>query len=268
MIRLNLLPPEEQGRARGTSNWTTAQGHGPRDSTAPVVWIAVVPAFALAVGVFGHFYHSDIMEPEKQRDEAQGELETLQGEVAELETQYDYLREASVQLERQNRVIDILMPPNRILWSEKFNQISQCAPDNVYLTNIQVDEEVREVPTPESQARHDAWVALPKEERVGPEPELVLVPSIIQTVSIEGATFAQQRETRIQLVLDFWHGLVNHETTGRNGDTRRFMDHFEGVPFIDFNETQDVAGVEVNAFRLVLRTVDLATLGQRIPETT
>ena len=83
MIRLNLLPPEDQGRARGPSKWTTAQGDGPRDSTAPVVWIAVVPAFALAVGVFGHFYHGDIMEPENRRDEAQSVLETLQGEVAD-----------------------------------------------------------------------------------------------------------------------------------------------------------------------------------------
>jgi hypothetical protein len=125
-----------------------------------------------------------------------------------------------------------------------------------------VDEEVREIPTPETVAARDAWLALPEKERKGAAPELEMVPSIIQTLNIEGISFAEQRERRIQLVLDFWQNLVSHQSTTERGGDRAFMNHFNGLPFIDYNETQDVAGVEINAFKLVLRTVDLASLGQ------
>lgn len=261
MIRLNLLPEEAQGRRTMVARWTSGTGEGPRQTTAPLVWLIVLPSLLLAVGVTGGIYYQDVLAPQREREAAKKNLDALSAEVADLQSRYAHLREASERYQRQVQVIDILMPPNRILWSEKFNQISQCVPDNVYLTRLQVTETVREVETAESAQAHTAWEQTPQNRR-GPEPARVMVPSIVQTLNIEGISYAQQRERRIQLVLDFWNNLVNHAGVGRHGETRRFMDQFAGAPRIEYNESRDVAGVEVNAFRMVIQTVDLAQMGQ------
>lgn len=263
MIRLNLLPADSQGkRAPSAQAWMSGSGKGPRQGTAPVVWFLVIPAFLIAGGLFAGVYYYDVYQPQQQLTAQRSELRTLSEDVGRLQSQFSGLREAAIEFERQSEVIDILMPPNRILWSEKFNQISECVPDNVYLSHIRVDEEVQEVPTPDSVAERDAWLATPENRRQGTEPALVMVPRIIQTLSIEGISYADVRDRRIQLVIDFYQNLIAHQSVGRQGETRHFMDHFDGLPTIDYNEIQDVAGVEVNAFRLVLRTKDLATLGQ------
>jgi Tfp pilus assembly protein PilN len=265
MIRLNLLPDEAQGRRAGAQRWMSGRSsEGARSTTAPVVWLTVIPAFLIAGGAFGYIYFNDVHLPQQERRSVEAKLNALRAEVSQMESQYSYLREAAERFERQAKVIDILMPPNRILWSEKFNQISQCVPDNVYITHVQVNEQVREIETPESANAHSAWMATPQNRR-GPEPERIMVPSIIQTLAIEGISYARQRERRIQLVLDFWSNLVNHASVGRHGEPRRFMEQFAGPPRIEYNESQDVAGVEVNAFRLVMQTVDLANMPAASP---
>lgn len=257
MIRLNLLPPDSKGR-RAQRGWSGG-GSASASSGSGKVWLAIIPAFLVAIAVFAYVYYTDVYQPQQVRDAKRTELNDLRATVADLESQFSGLREAAARFEQQSNVIDILMPANRILWSEKFNQISQCLPENVFLTHLVVDETVREIPTPESLAAHDAWLATPADQR-GDEPQLVMVPSIIQSLSIEGITYSEERERRIQLVLDFRQNLMTHRGTNAVGDPRSFMQHFAGIPYIEYNETRDIAGVEINAFRMVIDTVDLANL--------
>ncbi|NUP88847.1 MAG: hypothetical protein HUU25_03380 [Candidatus Sumerlaeia bacterium] len=259
MIRLNLLPQDEKGRRSGARH-AESRSSAPRTGSSPMVYLAVVPALLLAAGAAGYIYHSDVYSVQRERDEMQRSLASLRQEVQQLETQYANLREASRIYEQQVRVLDMLMPRNRILWSEKFEQMSTCIPDNVYLTRIGVDERVTEIRTPESLAEQAAWEAAPRDER-GPAPAPVTVPSIIQTLTIEGIAFAEQTDQRIRLVLDFKDALIAHASVNEQGQPRRFMEQFADVPRIEYNRIRDVAGVNVNEFRMVIPTVDLATLG-------
>jgi Tfp pilus assembly protein PilN len=264
MIRLNLMPAEDRRRGGGASARrpsTAGPGTPARSAgTSPLVMLLLFPIVAGALAFAGYTFYQEKYLPQKTKEERQAALETLRAEVAQLEQQYAGLRETYDLYRRQARVINILMPENRLLWAEKLNQISACIPDNVYVTRIGVDEEVDQIEAPESIEARAAWEALPEGER-GPEPTPLMIPSIVQTLSIEGITFADEDDRRIRLVLDFRDNLTSHQAEGLNGEIRRFMDHFAGVPHISYNRIRDLAGVTVNEFQLVLESVDLATLG-------
>jgi len=264
MIRLNLMPEDDRRRGGGApSRRSISAGPGVPShgsGTSPLVILLLFPIIAGALAFAGYTFYQEKYLPQKTKEARQESLETLRAEVAQLEQQYAGLRETYELYRRQARVINILMPENRLLWAEKLNQISACIPDNVYITHVNVDEDVDQIEAPESIEARAAWEAQPEGER-GPEPVPLMIPSIIQTLSIEGITFADEDDRRIRLVLDFRDNLTNHQTEGPNGEVRRFMDHFAGVPHIAYNRIRDLAGVTVNEFQLVLETVDLATLG-------
>ena len=70
------------------------------------------------------------------------------------------------------------------------------------------------------------------------------------------------------MVLRFRDNLFNHVGWGETGQVRRFMDHFAEAPRIEYNRIRDVAGVWINEFRMVLPTVDLASMGGGTPHST
>jgi Tfp pilus assembly protein PilN len=275
MIRLNLLPQDEKSRRRRSSRPSSSEpyhggggGGGTGDGTSPLVYLLVIPAFLIAIGAFAYIYYMDVYQPEQERDALQVTLDDLRAEVSDLEGQYANLREALYQYEQQARVVDILMPTNRILWSEKLYQISQCVPDNVYITHIEVNETVNEIETVESIEARLAWEVEPEETRSPTPPEPILVPSIIQTLNIDGIAYSDEVDERIGMVLHFRDNLFNHVGWGETGQVRRFMDHFAEAPRIEYNRIRDVAGVLVNEFRMVLPTVDLASMGGGTPHST
>ena len=134
--------------------------------------------------------------------------------------------------------------------------LADLVPKGVYLTNINVSEQVSEVETNESIKRRQTWI---QEGKKGPPPPVIKKPIITQTLSVAGITWADEQEQRLQLIIRLHDAMKSYSKRELDGKIHRFMDNFEDLIRIDPTYVDTVAGRTVNRFKLILKTKPFTT---------
>jgi hypothetical protein len=230
MIRINLLP-EKDARRRGNR---AAEAARPANQTSPVVVLIIL---ALMAGC-GCFYYLAIRRPLQAKTR---ELHTRDTNVKGLDTEIRKIRDevtALKQLETAHQaMLDILYaldPEDRLLWSQKLNQISDLVPDNVFVTHLTVTETITKKETPGSikrrtEAEQRIKAAKKKgqssaDQKLEPPPAPVFYPEIVQKLTIEGIAASESEPERINLMNEFYDNLMK----GQNPKTKITADFMKG----------------------------------------
>ena len=169
-------------------------------------------------------------------------------------------------------VLSVLDPPDRLLWSEKLNLISDLRPPNVYIRLIKLTEEEDKIETVASKKARSNWEKN-KEKGIKPKkpkPAKVYRPLITQTLKLYGYSYAPQsgsanpEEQAIQSFLDFQEALATHiaNDAGSNSVTatkRSFMHGLDPVKEIEIGEwkKQKVGDRVVISFEFSMKTKPL-----------
>lgn len=245
MIKINLLPPEMAKGKKEKVKMPKAPSSG-----TPVVVLILIILFA-ASGGFAYWVISQKMESDRKVKSAQRDRDNLEEQVQEQREEFKELVDLRFLLENKIAVLKALSPEDRLLWSEKLNMLADLIPKGVYLTDIRVTEDIKQVETEASKERRRKWNEGGSQ---GEEPPMVKKPQITQTLVLSGITWAEDPEQRLQLILRFHDALMNYQTAGQTGRTRRFMDNFQEQIRIDPTWVEQVAGRTVNRFKLILKT--------------
>jgi len=251
MIKVNLLPQQEGagGRRKGGRKSGPAPGAG---GVAVALSLVLAYMVVIIVGVYVFYgkYQSD-----QDVKKAQDRQKTVQADIDRLEKEYKDLKTIKALYENQLEVLNALDPPNRLLWCEKLNLVPQLVPEGVFLTRVNVEEDVKEVETADSLRKRREWE---QGGRQGPKPPVVKKPVIKQTLTLEGIIYvegSQADKKRLQLYIDFFQNLRTKEAMiPFTQKPKAFMEHFEGEEVNEPIVGDTVAGREVSRFTIKLRT--------------
>lgn len=249
MININLLP---QDIGRKASKGPSA---GPSSGAMAVTGILVL-IYAVIIGM-GVFFLSSSQAVASERDRLENLRDDLEAEVAETEELYADLKEELEVLENQVVILQVLDPEDRLFWAEKLNLLPQVIPDGVFLTNIQVNENVVQRETQASKEAYDNWKKIPKKDRPKSPPRKQFYPEITYTVQFDGISYVEDGtdEQRLQKIIDFYTQLQSKElTVPFSGEKAFFMDKMN--PNIDFPfvEKTDLQNREVAKFTFNLKS--------------
>jgi Tfp pilus assembly protein PilN len=248
MIEINLLPePESKGRKAGRKPAAGPAGGG-LESAAILMLAAVMTVLVFSGGFYSY---SQVKAAEQALQERRARLNHLQAEISKHEREAQQIRRMRQVMNNQWELLQALDPPDRILWSEKLEMLAQLMPTNVFLSQIDVVENVVEVETQESIRRRQQWEA---DRRQGPRPAVVRKPIITYILTVKGLATGADNIEQFDNVLRFHEALVSHKGPDHKGEERAFMDGFN--PNIEFESVLATLfeGVPVNEFSFKLRT--------------
>lgn len=226
MIRINLLPgAEKKGRAAGRAAAPVAAGGG---SFTPLAMVVLV----LFLGVDGFLLwsgYNTIQKSEKRIVEKKAEQAKIEKELAELGPE-------AVQIEYEMRLFDTQLEilrslDNRILWSQKLNMMAKLIPPSVFLSEIAITENFREVEIKSSVEARKKFEQSKGKER-GEKPEVVKKPVVSYTLRLSGLATGSDSVQQLDNVSKFHDALVTFEEKDGKGETVRFMDNMK--PSIEF----------------------------------
>ncbi len=250
MIRINLLPEEMRGRGRAVS---ASRGEG----ISPAVLFLILLFLLIDAAAFYMVFHG--VEANKKR--SQELAETLKQKTKlrdKMMPEYEQLIAQSEQLKLKEAILKTLDPPDRILWSQKLNMLCYIVHPQVFITNLKLQETVKEEETKESIKRRADYEKLTK--KTGTAPAAVMIPIITQTLTITGITTGKNSTESLNNFNKFWNDLQQYQTTNNRGQKVRFMDGFlntaVGSGGLDF--TKVVGGKEVGQFTITLTTIPMS----------
>ena len=92
-------------------------------------------------------------------------------------------------------MLNVLDPPNRLLWTEKLNIISDLRPENIYITQLEVTENVNQIETVASKRAIADWDEAKEdgEPLETPRPRPVKVPIITQELTLTGVSYLTEQ---------------------------------------------------------------------------
>jgi hypothetical protein len=242
MIKINLLPPEMTKIKKEPVKIFKV----PSDAT-PIVILVLIIVYIAVFSIVYSVVHKKVKD-DREVATLQAERDNLKKTVESKQKQFKDLIEIRTILANQMEILKALDPPNRLLWAEKINMLAEIVPSSVYLTNMVVSEDIKEEETQESKKIREAWI---KGAKKGAEPPQINKPIVTQTLVVEGITWADEADQRIQLIMKFHDAMKNYSTRGMDGSTRKFMDSFQDIK-IDSTYMERVAGRNVNHFKLIL----------------
>ncbi len=251
MIRINLLPGEEKKKRRRAKRAPTIGApEAGAPSFSPITIVILLVCYAL-VAALGYLIWNQKATDERLLQEAKDEVARYEEKISTVKSQYKEISELKRLTSNQIEILRALDPPNRLFWAEKLNMLAELVPDGIYLTRIEVDENVKEVETKESKERHREWVRGGKK---GKQPKTVKKPVITHKLYLQGLARADLAEDRLRLISAFNEALKTFQWTNRRGEVRKFYEHFRG----DINTSElvvtRVEGVAVTKFAFILRT--------------
>jgi hypothetical protein len=253
MIKINLLPPEMAKFKKEPVKVFKVPS-----STTPIVILVLIIVYIAVFSIVYSVVHKKLKN-DREVSTLQAERETLKKDVESKQKQFKDLIGLRTILASQMEILKALDPPNRLLWAEKINMLAEIVPPGVFITNLDVSENIREQETQESMKIREAWI---KGGKKGAEPPQINKPIVTQTLAIEGITWADAADQRIQLIMKFHDAMRNYGKRGMDGSTRRFMDNFQDIK-IDATYLDRVGGRNVNHFKLILTSKPLVALEKK-----
>jgi hypothetical protein len=243
MIRINLLPGTEKKARAGKAAAAAPPGGG---AMHPIVLLAL-----LAFGaVDGYLFWS-------AQAKVSGSRETVAAKKADLQKVYDQINELGPEaaqidyemklFDTQLEVLESLKP--RLLWSQKLNQLAKLIPTTVFLNELTLTENFREVETKSSIEARKAW----EKKKLGPKPETQKKPVISYAIRMTGLSTGTDSVEQLDNVAKFHDALVGFEEKNEKGETVRFMDNMKPSIAFEFVEAyiyQRQYPVQRFAFRL------------------
>ncbi len=243
MIRINLLPQASARSRRGPSPRISIPTAG---SAGVLIVLLAVIAFPLE-GWLGYKSFSKVAAARKSLQDRLNDKKKLEDTIAGYGPEADEIKNGLLRAQAQLEILQSLDPRDRILWSEKLAMLAKLIPANVFLTDVQITEDYKEVELQSSiQARTDYEASLKKKgaggktgkgapSRAG-KPEAVFKPSISYTLKLVGLTTGADPTEQLDHVNKFHDALVNASWTSQDGQKQAFMDHFN--PEIAFEYVQ------------------------------
>lgn len=246
MIKINLLPQEAIGKAVA----------GPSSSGGgSVVMVAAVLA-VMYLGIIGGawFVYQQGETAKKAEAALKKQNDDLKTTLSDKEKEFKEVSDALAVLRNQKAVLDTLDPPDRLFWAEKWNILPALVPDGVYITDIKVTEDVKEIETEESRA---AQAEFTKAKKPGTPPKKQTTPVITQKLEIMGVAYVAEgtSDQRLQLVIDFYRSLQDKKAkipfSGEEVDFLRYMN-----PTISYDPVEGISvnGREVTKFKFYVQS--------------
>lgn len=252
MIQINLLEQASRNKKLSAVKRKMSSGGGPNLASLLILLAGVA---VLAVdGVAGWLAFSAFNEARAEYVAIENEVATLQEEMDEKLSTASEIRKVRKVLNNQMEVLRSLDPTDRILWAEKMNMLARLVPEQVFLTEVEVSEEIKMRATEESRRALEAWEKTTEKER-GEKPEVVKVPIIKHELQLTGLALGDDNVQQFNNMMKFHDAMMTFNTVDEKGVERRFMDGFEDE--IEFNsvEAEVYHGKPVNKFSFVLKTV-------------
>jgi hypothetical protein len=279
MIKINLLPPELQGKKGRVkaSGGAALGGISPAAGTALMAAAAVL--FAVAWFFVGYvLVWSPIAQAEAQEKKVKADYDTKKKEFDKKQADHAARFAKWKLMQDQKEILQELKPANRLLWSEKLNMLVNLIPKDIYITSLEVTETIDSVETEASRQARDAYTKKKKEadasaaldenqkkakiKELGSEPKVINKQVISQTLTIKAATMVREDSSEcIAKVIEFQKCMQQYEMKNAKGEVRRFKDSFEKTPddqklVVNMGpmEQELLDGVPVWAFELSINT--------------
>jgi len=258
MIKINVLPQESGGKGGPAA---AAAPSAPAGGTMTVA-IVLLLLYAVVIGGGVWVFGQKIKDADKTRVLTERKNK-LTKDVAATKTDYERVKETIDVLNNQIAVLEMLDPQSRLFWAEKLNILPLMVPEGVFLTELKVTEDVKEVETAESKQKRADWQKLPARQRQNTQqPPRVMNTVITQRLEMTGVAYKQDgtSDVRLQLILDYYKALQNLQVkVPSSGLQVSFMNFFEGeIRFDDFTG-EKIGGREVTKFKFYLTTLPLTT---------
>ena len=246
MIKINLLPSETGKRAGAAS----VAKQKPPQSAARMLYMLLFLLYLGAVAA-GYYVWQISDRSTKAVAARQASKETMEKKVAKRRAELNAATENSREIEEKYEVAMALSPVNRVFWSEKLNMLSRARMNlGVYMTRLQLDEDISEIETPESVARREEWKKQ-KHEPGEQEPKAVKRPIINQKLTVEAIAYGNDDPQRLRQIIAFQNVLARMKWTRESGKESMFLDGLK-PEFGQLLQKRDVVGgVEVMRFGFI-----------------
>ncbi len=288
MIQINLLPSKKQAKAAKGKDMGAAAapsfGGGGRDGGgegSAIGMLLATLAILVTIGSIGYFAYgkyASIRDARVACETKESEVKKLEAILKNLESELKDLKEINLMLTNEIAVLLALDSPNRILWCEKIHQLTQLAPDQIFLTKLQLlDESLIKVADDAKKALDD-WSKADATKR-GPKPETRMEMYVRQRLRITGVAYAPKSAERgpltrqyqrllqtgrfkredkksVRMVSDAEIGVTLAAAPTQDADIVSFMSGF--APGIQYNNprTRPLGQLEVVEFTYDLQTAE------------
>lgn len=247
MIKINLLPPEvakRQGPSKGFKI--------PTGGIVPyLLGLAIIYGGA---GYAGFVVYKKGDESKRLLLEAQAKKEKKEKEIKAKEVEVAQLRNQQKEIEEKLRVVESMNPENRIFWSEKLNMIAAARMDlAVYVTKMDLTEEIVDVQTEESKREIAAWKAKATHPPGDVEPPIKKAPRINQTLILSAIAYGNDSPQRIRQIVAFGEVLNKFSWNRKTGVKTQFVENMNSQ-FEQIDQKLDkVGGIDVMRFGLKIK---------------
>ncbi len=236
MIKINLLPPELQGKKNKIAK-TGSAAEKQGNIVIGIVGIALLVVVILLASSKWHTYSRS----EKDLAASEATLKKLTDEYDKKYPIYEEKLEKYNRMKNQEEILSILVPDDRLLWAEKLQMLADLKPQDVYITSMNVTENIKMEETSQSKKSRADYAkekaAAEKGDDIGAEPLIVKKPIITQRLTIKALSPLGDESDRINKVTEFVRRMENFESK-RNGKSHKFTDGF--LTISDESENLDV----------------------------
>lgn len=244
MIKINLLPQNSQKGLGGSKGATVNRG------AMLVVLLALLMA-ALNGGALWMAL-SCIWTAKAELAGVQSKLDLVNEQIQKRMTEAEQVKKFRDVVKNQMDVLQSLDPPERMLWCEKLNMLSNLIPADVFISEINVTEQVEMVETEASKAARLKWEKA--EKKVGTEPAPVKRPLISYLMKVTGVALGRDNVEQFNNVMKFHKAMTTYSIKDAQGRERKFMDGFDPNINLGSIEATVSEGEAVNQFTFTLRT--------------
>lgn len=256
MIKINLLP---QNMTKGGA------AAGPNKASRPMTLVILAGVIMAAInGLAGWMAFNCVITAKEDADRIQVKYDKVDKQIKDRMQEADLVRKYREVVKNQMDVLKSLDPPDRLLWCEKLNMLSNLMPTDVFVSEITVLEHVEMVETEASKAAHVKWERVDKKK--GPEPTAVKKPLITYDMKLTGLALGRDSTEQLNNVIKFNNALTTYRMTDAQGKERRFMDGFDPTIGMGAITTTVYEGTPVDQFIFMLKTKAIGTEEQKKPE--
>jgi hypothetical protein len=196
--------------------------------------VAVLVILFLGLVFVAHRVYMRKVNMEHAIETAQLEQERVKKDIKKIEERYKNIVELKQLVDTRIKVLRVLDPPHRILWTEKLYMLARLTPTNVFLTQLTLKE------------------SRPRGSRAPA--------SSHQVLTIRGYSYGMDDAERMRNITKFIEAMQSFYYVNAAGKVSRFMDNFEeSIKLAGAMVTKKIEGVEVVEFSFNINTLPTKT---------